>query len=100
MIKSPEFYFLSLDKDDGDSLTEKILFFGEAGEIKINTLLRTFASSAKIEGSENQLFGNEYNLLCEIQSKEPRRTMKHLLAEDSKSVEERAADLKKPTKYY
>ena len=30
-LQSPEFYFLSLAKDDGDSLTDKILFFGELG---------------------------------------------------------------------
>lgn len=59
-LKSPEFYFLSLAKDDGDSLTDKILFFGEQGEIKINTLLRTFDSSAKIEGSANHELWNEY----------------------------------------
>jgi hypothetical protein len=59
-LKSPEFYFLSMAKDDGDRLTEKILFFGEKGDIKINTLLRTFESSAKVEGSENQVLWNEY----------------------------------------
>lgn len=59
-IKTPEFYFLSLDKNDGDSLTDKILFFGNKGEITIHTLLRTFSSSAKIEGSKNQALWEEY----------------------------------------
>ena len=63
-IDTPEFYFLSLDKDDGDSLTDKILFFGETGEIKINTLLRTFGSSAKVEGSENQILWRNTNPSC------------------------------------
>ncbi|MGB1972022.1 MAG: DUF4369 domain-containing protein [Flavobacteriaceae bacterium] len=59
-IESPEFYFLSLDKKDGDSLTDKILFFGSEGEIKINTLLRTFSSSAKVEGSPEHNLWKEY----------------------------------------
>lgn len=59
-IKSPEFYFLSLDKNDGDSLTDKILFFGNKGEITINTRLRTFSSSADIDGSTNQPLWDEY----------------------------------------
>ena len=59
-LESPEFYFLALNKSDQDSLTEKILFFGDRGEIKINTLLNTFSSSAKIEGSKNHDLWTEY----------------------------------------
>lgn len=95
-IKSPEFYFLSLDKDDGDSLTDKIPFFGEAGEIKINTLLRTFGSSAKIEGSENQVLWEEYQ---SIMRKFNRKNLENYEAfmdtEDGKTAEERADDLEK-----
>jgi hypothetical protein len=36
------------------------LFFGEKGEIVINTLLNTFESSAKVTGSENQVLLQEY----------------------------------------
>ena len=57
-ITSPQFYLLGLSVDD--SIYEKIAFFGEKGEIKINTLLRTFGSSAKIEGSANQALWEEY----------------------------------------
>ena len=71
-IESPEFYFLSLDKDDGDSLTDKILFFGEAGEIKINTLLRTLGVALKSKGLKINSFGRSINLLCQVQSKELR----------------------------
>jgi len=82
-VKSPEFYFLSMAKDDGDSLTEKILFFGEKGEIKINTLLRTFESSAKIEGSENQLLWNEYQSIMRKFNKQNLDNLEKFIGKDS-----------------
>ena len=95
-IQSPEFYFLSLNKNDGDSLTERIPFFGEAGEIKINTLLRTFASSAKIEGSQNQILWDEYiSIMRKFNKKNLENYETFIDADENKSVEERAADLKK-----
>lgn len=59
-ISTPEVYFLYLNKEDNDSLNDRILFFGEKGEIVINTLLNTFESSAKVKGSENQVLLQEY----------------------------------------
>ena len=59
-IESPELYYLSLTKDDGDSQKDRIPFFGEPGSIAINTRLKTFESSAKIEGSKNQNLYGEY----------------------------------------
>ena len=53
-IKTAEVFYLYLNKDDGDSLNDRILFFGEKFKIEINTLLKTFESSAKISGSKNQ----------------------------------------------
>jgi hypothetical protein len=40
------------------------LFFGEKGEITVNTLLKTFESSAKVTGSENQELLQEYRKLA------------------------------------
>lgn len=95
-IQSPEFYFLSLDKNDGDSLTDKIPFFGEAGEIKINTLLRTFVSSAKIEGSQNQILWEEYiSIMRKFNQKNLENYEAFIDADEDKTLEERAADLKK-----
>ncbi|MDG1652406.1 MAG: DUF4369 domain-containing protein [Flavobacteriaceae bacterium] len=59
-IETPEVFYLYLDKEDGDSLNDRILFFGEKGQIEINTLLKTFESSAQISGSENQELLQEY----------------------------------------
>ena len=63
-INSPEIYYLYLNKEDGDSLNDRILFFSEKGKITINTLLKTFESSAKVTGSENQKLLQEYRKLA------------------------------------
>ena len=55
-----QFYFLALKKDETDTTLQKIPFFAEKGKIKINTRLNTFLSSAKIDGSENQILWDEY----------------------------------------
>ena len=59
-IESPEIYYLYLNKDDGDTINDRVMFFAEKGEITINTLLKTFESSAKVSGSENQELLQEY----------------------------------------
>ena len=95
-LKSPEFYFLSLDKDDGDSLTDKILFFGEAGEIKINTLLRTFSSSAKIEGSRNQILWEEYqSIMRKFNKKNIENIEAFIKSDNEKSNKKRTEKLEK-----
>ena len=63
-IESPEIYYLYLNKDDGDTLNDRIMFFAEKGEITINTLLKTFESSAKVSGSENQELLQEYRKIA------------------------------------
>jgi len=59
-IKSPEIFYLYLDKEDGDTLNDRIKFFGEKGTITLNTQLKTFESSAVIKGLENQILLEEY----------------------------------------
>jgi len=59
-IETAEIFYLYLNKEDGDNLNDRILFFGEQGTIEINTLLKTFESSAKITGSRNQELLQEY----------------------------------------
>ena len=46
-VESPELYFITLSEMEN----EKISFFGEKGEITINSKLDRFATSAKITGS-------------------------------------------------
>ena len=60
-IKEPDIYYLYLEKEDGDSLNDIIPFFGNKGEIEINTRLSTFDSSYEITGSKNSDLLQEYN---------------------------------------
>ena len=60
-INEPDIFYLYLDKQDGDSLNDIITFFGNKGNIQINTRLSTFDSSFEISGSENSDLLNEYN---------------------------------------
>ena len=60
-IKEPDIYYLYLDKEDGDSLNDIIPFFGNEGEIEINTRLSTFDSGYEISGSINSDLLLEYN---------------------------------------
>ena len=60
-IDEPDIFYLYLDKQDGDSLNDIITFFGNKGDIQINTRLSTFDSSFEISGSENSDLLNEYN---------------------------------------
>ena len=60
VIDEPDIYYLYLNKDDGDSLNDIITFFGNKGEININTKLSTFDSGYEISGSENSELLREY----------------------------------------
>tara|TARA_Y100000741_G_scaffold42053_1_gene29289 strand:- start:300 stop:986 length:687 start_codon:yes stop_codon:yes gene_type:complete len=60
-INEPDIFYLYLDKQDGDSLNDIITFFGNKGDIQINTRLNTFDTSFEISGSQNSELLNEYN---------------------------------------
>ena len=60
VIDEPDIYYLYLNKDDGDSLNDIITFFGNKGEININTSLSTFDSGYEISGSKNSELLREY----------------------------------------
>lgn len=60
IIDEPDIFYLYLDKEDGDSLNDIITFFGNKGEININTMLSTFDSSYEISGSKNSELLREY----------------------------------------
>ena len=53
-IKSPEMYYLFLDRGVTNSLDNNLSFFAEAGTIDIQTSLDYFNSDTKITGSKNQ----------------------------------------------
>lgn len=55
-LESPEIYYLSL----GDNKEKRIMFFGDKGEITINTKLDKFSFAAEINGLKNQKLLAEY----------------------------------------
>ena len=59
-IESPEMFYLYLDKADGNEMNDQLEFFGEPGEITINTTHDFFAHEAQIEGSESHKKLKEY----------------------------------------
>ncbi|WP_298236894.1 DUF4369 domain-containing protein [uncultured Algibacter sp.] len=60
-IKSPEIFFLYLDKNSNEE--DRITFFADKGVIEINTTLKNFVFDAKIKGSKQQKTLEEYQLL-------------------------------------
>ena len=60
-VVSPEIYYITL----GEISNEKIMFFGEKGEINISSKLSKIATSVKITGSSNQIILDEYNAMIQ-----------------------------------
>jgi len=59
-LESPEIFYLYLNKNDANDINDRITFFGETGQIIINTSWNTFDLNAKIEGSQTQKKLEEY----------------------------------------
>ncbi len=59
-IESPEIYYLYVQLKDGSLRDDRIMFFGERGDINIQTNLKNFGSAAKITGSKNDSLLRDY----------------------------------------
>ncbi|MGC1515883.1 MAG: DUF4369 domain-containing protein [Maribacter sp.] len=59
-LKSPEIFYLYLDKKDNNTINDRITFFAEPGTITVNTDWNTFDTTAKITGSKSQEVLEEY----------------------------------------
>ncbi|MGD1945650.1 MAG: DUF4369 domain-containing protein [Croceivirga sp.] len=59
-ITTPEMFYLYLNKADNNDMNDRIAFFGEKGEININTSWNQFENNAEINGSETQEDYREY----------------------------------------
>ena len=94
-INTAEVFYLYLNKDDGDSLNDRILFFGEKGTIEINTLLKTFESSAKISGSKNQELLQKYQSMSRKFNDKNLDLLKDLYVAKGKKQIERVDTLEK-----
>jgi len=59
-MEYPELFYLYLDKADQNAVNDRIPFFGEVGQITINTRWDAFDTKATIEGSESHAIYTEY----------------------------------------
>ncbi len=59
-LESPEIFYLYLSKKDYNEVNDRITFFGEPGNITINTSWNTFDTKPKIEGSKTHKKWEEY----------------------------------------
>ncbi|MDO5968483.1 DUF4369 domain-containing protein [Flavivirga aquimarina] len=60
-LKSPEIFFLYLDKNSSDE--DRITFFADKGITEINTSLKSFVFDAKINGSAQQKILEKYETM-------------------------------------
>ncbi len=51
-LDGPEIFYLYLNKKDNNTINDRITFFGEPGDISINTSWNTFDTQADIKGSK------------------------------------------------
>lgn len=51
-LDGPEIFYLYLNKNDNNTINDRITFFGEPGDISINTSWNTFDTQADIKGSK------------------------------------------------
>jgi len=60
IVKAPELFYIYVDKVDGTEYNDRITFFGEKGELKLNTHLDKINSKVNITGSKNHRIYTEY----------------------------------------
>lgn len=59
-IEHPELFYLYLEKADNNDINDRIIFFGEKGEITITTSWNQFETDAEILGSKSHNDFKEY----------------------------------------
>ena len=52
-VNEPEIFYLYLEKEDNNDINDRITFFGESGNIVINTAWNTFDTDVDISGSKS-----------------------------------------------
>lgn len=62
-VESPEIYYLYVQLKDGTLRDDRITFFGETGNLEIQTNLKNFGSAARVSGSKNDSLLKDYNKL-------------------------------------
>lgn len=59
-LEYPELFYLYLDKADNNAINDRISFFGEPGEVSIQTRWDDFVNKARIYGSSSHKVFTEY----------------------------------------
>lgn len=59
-IEDPDLFYLYLSKADNNNVNDRIIFFAEPGEVRIDTRWNAFDSEAEITGSKTQQLYEEY----------------------------------------
>lgn len=62
-LEYPEIFYLYLNKKDNNNVNDRITFFGEPGEIIINTYWNTFDVDPEIYGSKSHEKFTEFNTM-------------------------------------
>lgn len=62
-VESPEIYYLYVRLKDGTLRDDRITFFGETGNLNIQTNLTNFGNAARVSGSKNDSILKSYNKL-------------------------------------
>ena len=60
VVDAPELFYIYVDKVDGAEYNDRITFFGEKGDLKLNTHLNKINSEVNITGSKNHRIYTEY----------------------------------------
>lgn len=64
-VESPEIHYLYVRLKDGTLADDRIIFFGETGNLNIQTNLKNFGSAARVSGSKNDSLLSYYKRLKE-----------------------------------
>ena len=59
-LDHPELFYIFLDRNETDDIDNRIPFFGQAGEVSIQTTLDDYVTKAKVSGSPTQEIYNSY----------------------------------------
>jgi hypothetical protein len=59
-LDHPELFYILLDRNQTDDIDNRIPFFGQAGEISIQTTLDDYVTKAEVSGSPTQEIYNAY----------------------------------------
>ncbi|MFD0963356.1 DUF4369 domain-containing protein [Pseudofulvibacter geojedonensis] len=87
-VKSPELFYIYVDKVDGTDYNDRIQFFGEKGEITFNTHLDKLNEKVIFTGSKSQKVFEQYNKAMKAVNTKLAQTQVELLQAQANGDEE------------